>query len=97
VQTPNYWFPIEPHFHVPGFQFLPPALRAWLLTKADLGWIPRQRCPQTALETVLATRLLTKGEMAELAPGAAFYNEWFMGLIKSFSAFKGWGPPEPLV
>lgn len=93
VQTPNYWFPIEPHFHLLGFQFLPISVRAWLLTRMNLGWMPRQHCPQKSLEIVLGTRLLTKNELAQMAPGALFYNEWFLGLIKSFSVFKGWGDP----
>lgn len=90
VQTPNYWFPIEPHFHVPGFQFLPASLRAWMLTRMQLGWVPKQATQKSALDAVLSVRLLTKSEMKELAPGASFYDEWFCGLLKSFSAFKGW-------
>ncbi|MCB0325514.1 MAG: class I SAM-dependent methyltransferase, partial [Bdellovibrionales bacterium] len=31
VQTPNYYFPLEPHFLVPGFQFLPLEAKIWLL------------------------------------------------------------------
>ncbi|HWS70973.1 MAG TPA: class I SAM-dependent methyltransferase, partial [Thermoanaerobaculia bacterium] len=43
VQTPNRWFPVEPHFLVPFFQFLPIATRAWLLTRFDLGWLTRTK------------------------------------------------------
>jgi hypothetical protein len=28
-----------------------------------------------------------------MAPRASFYNEWFLGLVKSFSVFKGRGLP----
>ncbi|MGH7860878.1 MAG: methyltransferase domain-containing protein [Candidatus Dormibacteraceae bacterium] len=28
VQTPKHYFPIEPHFLVPGFQFMPSGLKA---------------------------------------------------------------------
>ena len=38
VQTPNKYFPIEPHFLVPGFQFLPLRVRAAMLARRDLGW-----------------------------------------------------------
>ncbi len=38
VQTPNRYFPLEPHFLLPGFQFLPHAARAYLHSKRDLGW-----------------------------------------------------------
>ncbi|HXV96936.1 MAG TPA: class I SAM-dependent methyltransferase, partial [Anaerolineae bacterium] len=41
VQTPNYFFPIEPHFLFLGFQWLPLSTRTWLLQHFNLGWIPR--------------------------------------------------------
>lgn len=39
VQTPNYYFPIEPHFLFPGFQWLPITLRTWLIQRFNLGWM----------------------------------------------------------
>ncbi|PYM54680.1 MAG: methyltransferase type 11, partial [Candidatus Rokuibacteriota bacterium] len=38
VQTPNRYFPIEPHFLVPAFQFLPVALRVRLARRFRPGW-----------------------------------------------------------
>src|SRR5262245_32189307 len=37
VQTPNYWFPIEPHFHVPGWQWMPVSWRVALLQRRRCG------------------------------------------------------------
>jgi hypothetical protein len=90
VQTPNALFPIEPHFLVPGFQFMPLELRAFLLTQARLGWVPRERDRRRAREVVGSVRLLNIGQMRALFPDAAVYHERFLGLTKSFIAYHGW-------
>ena len=41
ITTPNYWFPFEPHFHFPFFQFLPESVKQRLLAVADFGFISR--------------------------------------------------------
>lgn len=41
IQTPNLYFPIEPHFLFPFFQFMPLVTRAWLLRRFKLGWFDR--------------------------------------------------------
>ncbi len=90
VQTPNARFPIEPHFLVPGFQFMPLALRTFLLTRARLGWIPRERDPARAREIVASVRLLTLRQMRRLFPEATIYRERFLGLSKSITTYHGW-------
>lgn len=90
VQTPNYWFPVEPHFHFIGFQFLPISARAWLLHHFSLGWAPKQSSIEQGRLVAKQTRLMTRQEIARTDPEASFYNEKFLGLVKSFSMFKGW-------
>lgn len=89
VQTPNYFFPVEPHFLFPGFQFLPADLRAWLLTKRNLGWMEREPDFSTASEVVRSIRLLRLGEMRRLFPTSSIYRERVAGLTKSFIAYEG--------
>jgi hypothetical protein len=90
VQTPNRYFPIEPHFLVPGFQFLPVEVRARLLARSDLGWIRRVPDLDEARRRVRGIRLLTRRELLRLFPGAQLYTEWLLGLPKSFVACGGW-------
>lgn len=74
IQTPNYWFPMEPHFLVSGFQWLPRALRVWLIRHFNLGWHKR------ITDLVNHTRLLTKKGFQSLFPDAKLYKEkdiWF--------------------
>ncbi|MEO6990201.1 MAG: methyltransferase domain-containing protein [Candidatus Baltobacteraceae bacterium] len=90
VQTPNALFPIEPHFLVPGFQFMPLAMRTLLLQHARLGWVPRERDPQRARDVVGSVRLLTAGQMRTLFPEAVMYRERLLGMTKSVIAYHGW-------
>ena len=38
VQTPNRYFPIEPHYQVPFFQFLPERAQRALNQRFTMGW-----------------------------------------------------------
>ncbi len=90
IQTPNYWFPMEPHFLVPGFQWLPVALRVWLIRHFNLGWHKRITDLEQARDLVNHTRLLTKKEFQSLFPDAKLYEEKIFGLTKSFILYNGW-------
>ena len=87
IQTPNKYFPIEPHFVFPMFQFLPVAVRVWLLQRFTLGWMSRQPDRQKALNEVQGIRLLGRTEFQRLFPEATIYDEKFYGLVKSFVAY----------
>ena len=41
VQTPNFWFPLEPHAMTPFIHWLPRPLRIWLVRHFQLGHWPR--------------------------------------------------------
>lgn len=87
VQTPNRYFPVEPHFVFPLFQFLPVSVRVALVRHFRLGWCPRLPDVDRARELVESIRLLTRAEVAGLFPGAALFEERYLGLVKSFVAY----------
>ena len=89
VQTPNRYFPIEPHFLFPFFQFLPIAVRAWLVSHFELGWYKRIRDTEKARQEVSSIRLLTRNDVEQLFPDATIYEERYAGVVKSFVAHCG--------
>lgn len=91
VQTPDFWFPIEPHFHVPGWQWLPRNTRVALIQRRRCGW--RGPCPdlELARAAVDEVRLMTVSEMRNLFSGGEIWQERFCGLSKSIVAYSGFG------
>jgi hypothetical protein len=88
VQTPNAYFPIEPHFLVPGWQFMPVALRARLLQLRDWGWMKRTPDPLLAREVVESVLLLTAAQLRRLFPDGRIYRERIGPFTKSFTAWR---------
>jgi hypothetical protein len=83
VQTPYRHFPMEPHYLLPFFQYLPLAAKVWLLTHFKIGWCNNIPNRQTALEIARQVRLLTKKELAELFPHGTITEEKVLGITKS--------------
>jgi len=90
IQTPNKYFPLEPHFLFPFFQFLPLKARVLLLQTFNLGWFEKIPDANKAREIVESIRLLTKEEFVTLFPQANIYEEKVFGVTKSFLAYGGW-------
>jgi len=89
IQTPNYYFPIEPHFLFPFFHFLPISARIWLIRHFSLGFMKRNVKRKEAESEIKSIRLLKERELIELFPGSKIYKEKFMGFTKSFVVYGG--------
>jgi hypothetical protein len=89
VQTPNFWFAMEPHFHVPGWHWMPLSVRVAMLRKWKCGWLGP--CPDSAQarERVTEVRLMTSSELREIFPGAKLIPERFGVFVKSWIAIDG--------
>ena len=87
VQTPYLYFPIEPHFVFPLFQFLPISWRVYLLRHFNLGWVDRSERTNAEAD-VRSIKLLSKTQFRSLFPNAVIAGEKFMGLTKSLFAWK---------
>jgi len=87
VQTPNHWFPIEPHFLAPGVQHLPVGLRARVLRSWPLVHTPPVD-RRGAMAIALETQLLSRSELAYYFPGSRIVRERVAGLTKSLVAVR---------
>ena len=80
VQTPNRWFPIEPHYQLPLFQFLPARIRMALNRRFTLGWQAKGQWEEITL--------LSARDLRRLFPGAEIHREKVLGLTKSLIAVR---------
>jgi hypothetical protein len=88
VQTPNFWFPLEPHFRVPFFHWMPEPLRYALVRARANGAFPRAETPDDAMRFLEDSILLDAKRMATLFPEASIEREWIFGLPKSLIAVR---------
>src|SRR5690606_21237234 len=88
IQTPNFWFPVEPHFITPFFHWLPKSVRIKLVQNFNLGWYKKVSDYEEAKKAVEGCDLLSKKEMKKLFPEAVLYKEKFMLFTKSLIMIK---------
>ncbi|VGO12171.1 hypothetical protein PDESU_00722 [Pontiella desulfatans] len=84
MQTPNRRFPIEPHFYVPFFPYIPLGIRSWLHQRFKLGWLMAESDPLQARIDCDQIRLLTRRELELLFDDAQIHVEWICGFAKSY-------------
>lgn len=88
VQTPNYWFPIEPHFRTAAIHWLPRPWRREMVLRKARGFYPRATSLMEADTILRDAALLDAHEMSALFPDARIARERFCGLTKSLIAIR---------
>ncbi|MFC6079707.1 class I SAM-dependent methyltransferase [Sphaerisporangium aureirubrum] len=91
VQTPYRYFPVEPHFLFPGFQYLPIAARTALLRRWPLVHTPTSD-REAARNIVMEVELLSITEMRHYFPSSEIRFERLGGLVKSVIAVDAKAP-----
>jgi hypothetical protein len=86
IQTPNYYFPLEPHFIFPFFHYLPIKFKIYLITHFSLGSYAKAKNYKSALKLIEEIKLLEPRQMRELFPGLQILFEKFLFLNKSIIA-----------
>lgn len=88
VQTPNYWFPIEPHFMTPFIHWLPKPVFIWLVRHFKLGHFEIAESIGDAVMLAEHAGLVTNDMFRYLFKDAHILTERFFWLPKSFVALK---------
>jgi hypothetical protein len=87
IQTPYRYFPMEPHWLCPGFQFMPLTVRAELSRRWPLVHT-RSSCREEGIRAALSVELLSRTEMAFYFPQSTLRLERILGVVKSLIAVK---------
>jgi hypothetical protein len=89
IQTPNFWFPIDPHFYkAPLFHWLPVPARVALLRSFPIAYRGRIGSREEALAVVEGAKLLSRRQIVSLFPDARIESERLAGLDKSIIAVR---------
>jgi len=84
IQTPNYWFPMEPHYLIPFFNWLPIKVRILLIQNFNLGWFKKTKDIEKARKIIQSIKLLRKKELVRLFPDSIVNKERIVFITKSF-------------
>ena len=88
VQTPYFWFPIEPHARFPFLHWMPESWRYRILMSRTCGFWQKQPDVGSATKAVQSAVLLDKRQMQFLFPDGKIVPEHFLGFTKSLIAIR---------
>jgi hypothetical protein len=88
IQTPYRYFPVEPHWVFPGFQFLPFQVRRMICQHWSMGYGPAIKDAAEAAELVASIELISAAEMRAYFPDSEIWFDRIAGMPKSLVAVK---------
>lgn len=88
IQTPNYWFPIEPHCMTPFYHWLPKPIQVWLVMHFELGNWSKILNIGEAVRHVESFNLVNKVMLQELFGDGKIIKEKFFMFTKSITSIK---------
>jgi len=88
VQTPAFWFPVEPHCMTPFFHWLPKPIRVWLVQRFKLGHWRKAGSVSEAVSIVESARLLGKAMFLALFAHGCVRTERLLVWPKSYVAYQ---------
>ena len=88
IQTPNFWFPLEPHFRTPFIHWLPEPWRVAIVRAKACGFYPKARNADEARTILDDAKLLDFAAMQSLFPDSVIEREKVALLSKSLIAVR---------
>lgn len=84
LQTPNKYFPIEPHFLIPLFQFFPLFMKTLIIKIFPVSWYKDAKTYDEAKAVADSIHLLSHRDLRSLFPNGEIKKEKLCLLTKSF-------------
>ncbi len=89
VQTPYFWFPIEPHARTPFLHWLPDSIKFRLVMARKCGpYWSKAATVDEAMRTIQDAALLDRRMFSALFPDATIIPERVFGITKSLMAVR---------
>jgi hypothetical protein len=88
IQTPNRWFPVEPHFVTVFLHYLPKHAQRLFLPRLSFRGLFRSGDDANLRMLFDELRLLSLREMSGLFPGCTIHRERLLGMTKSMIAIR---------
>lgn len=88
VQTPNFWFPLDPHSNAPMMHWLPQPLQRRMVSSKARGFYDKAASLDQAMQIVEGTTMLDRAQLADLFPDGEILTENVLFLPKSLIALR---------